>query len=483
MNVRYSPILILIACCTAVLVSFTTTARAGIKVGVGDTIITPPVGMPMAGYARKSVSDGVHDDLHARSLVVEGNDGATAVLMSLSIINIQRPCFDQIREGINRSTGIPTSSIVISCTHTHSGPQVGGLDDPYTKTLIERSIESAVIAWKNRVPGRIGAASTTVFELGRNDRRMLYGGVHPDPVVGVIKVENTRGKLLGVAFNYGCHPSTLDLHSYKFTEDWPYYAIEGIKKQARKNIWVAYYQSAQGDIKVGYTAELSAIGAAIPLRTFEYAEKKGNQMTEAVLKVLPSIKTTASLDVGTAESSFDFPARESYRLTVEEAQKEANAAKAAMEEMEKKIDVLGPRFIDTYRVANYQAGLRLSLAKRMSDPNRPKSITILQQAVRIGDMVFVTFPCEVFSEIGLKVKQQSPIKKTFVIGLAGAMGGYLPSAEEFKEEGYAALISPFSPKTEQSLIESSLEMIGKMQENIRRLNPEGNKYRRKKYRK
>lgn len=454
-----------LACLFALLLTASAVPASGaIKVGVGETIITPPVGMAMAGYARKGVSDGVHDDLHARSLVVEGDNGESTVLMTLAIIGISRSSyFDQIREGISKATGIPTQNIVISCTHTHSGPAIGGPDDPYTKTLIERSIESAVTAWKNRVPGRIGTGATTVFELGRNDRRMLYGGMHPDPEVGIIKIENAKGKLLGVAFNYGCHPSTLDLHSYKFTEDWPYYAIEGIKKQVGKNVWAAFYQSAQGDVKVGYTAELSAIGAAIPLRTFEYAERKGNQMTEAVLKILPSIKTSSNIDVAAAESSFELPAREGYRLTVEEAQKEADAAKAAMEDMEKKTDVFGPRYIDSYRVANYQAILRLSLAKRMAEPNRPKTITILQQSVRLGDTVIVTFPCEVFSEIGLKVKQQSPVKKTFVVGLAGATGGYLPTADEFKEEGYAALISPFSPRAEQSLIASSLEMIGKVE--------------------
>ncbi len=439
-------------------------ASAVVKVGLGDTIITPPIGMAMAGYARTKPSDGVHDDLHARSLVVEGDNGETTVLMTLGIINIARNQFDSIRESINKATGIPVKNIIISCTHTHSGPNIGGLDDPYTKTLIERSIESAVTAWKTRVPGKIGTGITTVFELGRNDRRMQYGGVHPDPTVGIIKIENAKGKLLGVAFNFGCHPSTLDLHSYKFTEDWPYYAIEGIKQKYGKNVWAAFYQSAQGDVKVGYTAELSAIGAAIPLRTFEYAEKKGHQMTDAVVAALPGIKTSAKLDVAVSESSFDFPARESYRLTAAEAQKEADEAKAKMEEMEKKTDMLGPRFIDAYKVANYQAGLRLNLAKRMENPNRPKTITILQQSVRIGDAVMVTFPCEVFSEIGLKVKQQSPMKKTFVIGIAGAMGGYLPTADEFKEEGYAGLISPFSPKAEQSLIDSSIQMIGKVQD-------------------
>jgi neutral ceramidase len=271
---------------------------------------------------------------------------------------------------------------------------------------------------------------------------------------------DAKGKLLGVSFNYGCHPSTLDLHSYKFTEDWPYYAIEGIKKKVGKDVWVAFYQSAQGDVKVGYTAELSAIGAPIPLRTFEYAELKGNQMTDAVLKALPSIKTTRIAEVKATQKSFDLPAREGYRLTVEEAQKEADNAAATLKKMEENSANIGKRMLDSYRVENYQATLRLQCAKSMANPNRPKTITILQQAFRIGDTALVTFPCEVFSEIGLKVKQQSPVKKTFVLGVAGAMGGYLPTAEEFPEEGYAALISPFSPKAEQALIDSSEELIG-----------------------
>src|SRR3981081_3749521 len=58
-----------------------------IKVGIGETIITPPgpVGFPMAGYDRGNHSStGIHDELHARSIVVEGANGNTVVLMSVS---------------------------------------------------------------------------------------------------------------------------------------------------------------------------------------------------------------------------------------------------------------------------------------------------------------------------------------------------------------------------------------------------------------
>lgn len=439
-----------------------------LKVGVGETVITPPVGTPLYGYARANVSDGVHDDLFARSLVVEGDNGTTAVLMTLSLEWVSPPVARAVREGIQQQTGIPARNIVISATHTHSGPELFDLDHPYMKTLVARAVESAVSAWKHRVPGRLGFGSGIAPELGKNDRRMLYGGLHPDPEVGIIKIEDARGRLLGVAFNYGCHPSTLDKFNLKITEDWPYYSIRGIKGQVGNGVWVAYFQSAQGDVKVGYTAELSAIGAEMGIRTFEYAEYKGNMMVDAVMKALPSIRTSPSLDVATTERTVDFPAREGYRLTVEEAQRQADAAKTAMREAEKRTDVHGRRVIDAFRVDNYLAGLRLNAAKTFNAPNRPATISLLQQAVRIGDTVFVTFPCEVFSEIGLAVKQRSGVENTFVVGLAGCFDEYLPTAEEFREEGYAALTSPFSPRAEQVLIDSSLELIGVVAPHVRK---------------
>lgn len=163
-----------------------------IKVGVGETIITPPVGTPMRGYRREGVSTGVHDDLFARSLVIEGGDGTSVVMMTLALCNLSHTYMDKIRTGINEQTGIPVNNIIISSTHTHSGPLVSGASEEYQKLLVDNSINSAVVAWESRVPGRIGTGSTVELELGKNDRRMEYGGLHPDPEVGIIKVEDAN---------------------------------------------------------------------------------------------------------------------------------------------------------------------------------------------------------------------------------------------------------------------------------------------------
>ncbi len=434
-----------------------------IRVGLGEEIITPPIGAPLSGYDRRGkVSTGVHDDLHVRSLVVEGEDGTAVVLMTVSVINIGRKNIEEIRTGIEQQTGIPGSRIIISSTHTHSGPDIGGAGEEYRKQLVERCLSSAVKAWTSRLPGRIGVGSTEVLELGRNDRRMEYGGLHPDPEVGIIKIEDARGKLLGVAFNYGCHPSTLDLHNLEFTEDWPYFAIQGIKEKLGPDVWVAYFQSAQGDVKVGYTAELSAVGAEMPIRNFWYAEIKGRQMSAAVTQALPEIATSPNPMIKASQGFFDYPLRDSYPLSVKEAEAQYERVKAKLEEMEKQAGTIGKRVLDRYRVDEFLARLALNTAKWVEANPNPAPRSLEQQAVRIGDAVFVTFPAEVFSEIGLQVKQKSPFEKTFVIGLASGYGGYMPTAAEYLEGGYAAVMTTYSPKCEQVCIDSSLELISKV---------------------
>ncbi|MBT4483097.1 MAG: hypothetical protein HOC71_05410 [Candidatus Latescibacteria bacterium] len=433
-----------------------------IKVGVGETIITPPIGTPMRGYRRADVSKGVHDDLHARSLVIEGEDGTTVVLMTLALCNLSYTYTDQIRERVNELTGIPVDNIIISSTHTHSGPTVGQASEEYQKLLVKRSADSAIEAWNKRVPGRIGMGATVELDLGKNDRRMEYGGLHPDPEVGIIRIEDAKGKLMGVAFNYGCHPSTLDLHNLDFTEDWPYFAIKGIKEYVGEDVWVAYFQSAQGDVKVGYSAELSAVGAEMGIRNFWYADFKGTGMAWTVLEALNGISTSGDPVIKTVNGFFDYPLRESYPITVEEAARQDKEAKEKLVEIEKKADTIGKRVLDSYRVDVFLSGLAIGCARWVESHPDPEPLSMRQQAVRIGDAVFATFPNEVFSEIGLEVKKRSSFEKTFIIGVAGGHGGYIPTAAEYLEGGYAAVMTRFSPKCEKVCINASLELIGQV---------------------
>ena len=99
----------------------------------------------------------------------------------------------------------------------------------------------------------------------------------------------------------------------------------------------------------------------------------------------------------------------------------------------------------------------------MEDHPNPEPLkNVRHQAIRIGDAVFVTVPCEVFTEIGLEIKQQSPFEKTFVLGLAAGHSGYIPTAEEYLEGGYAVVNTHYSPKCEHVTINACLEQINKV---------------------
>ena len=65
--------------------------------GAAEVVITPPVGTLLDGYgARTSGSVGVHDDLHARALVID--DGATQVaLVSCDLIAVDRRLVAAVR--------------------------------------------------------------------------------------------------------------------------------------------------------------------------------------------------------------------------------------------------------------------------------------------------------------------------------------------------------------------------------------------------
>jgi len=440
-----------------------------IKVGIGETIITPPnpVGHHMEGYNRgTSTSTGIHDDLYTRSVVVEGADSTAIVLMTVAVLNISEPIMDIIRTGVQKETGIPFKNIAISATHTHSGPVIVTPDSSYCRFFIGRCIESAVQAWKSRVPGKIGFGSTEIFGLAMNDRRMNFGGMTADPQAAVIKIEDAKGKLMGVFFNFGCHPSTLDLHNLLFTEDWPFFSIKGIKNIIGSNVIVGYFQSAQGDAKVGYSAELSAVGADMNgVRTFEYAEKKGRIMTEAVLKLLPSIETSGDMVIRATYDHFDFPHRTTYPYTHAEALRWQKEAGTKLAEKEKLLGIkIGPRTLDMYKVDLWLANQAVSESQLIESNPNPAPFRMPMQAIRLGNTVFVTFPCEVFTEIGLEVKKQSPYKNTFILGVAGGFSGYIPTAAEYLEQGYAVNGSPFAPECEQVMIRASHELINRVRQ-------------------
>ena len=141
-NSRKIPVVVLLVLSWAGLNS----AQAELRVGVAAVKITPPTGTPMAGYYYERGSQDVIDDLYAKAAVLD--DGSTKVaLVVCDLISLPRNTVLDARRLIEQQTGIPGGNVMISATHTHTGPalardsvrdnQDGGSSDPARKYTLE----------------------------------------------------------------------------------------------------------------------------------------------------------------------------------------------------------------------------------------------------------------------------------------------------------------------------------------------------------
>ncbi|MEM2167983.1 MAG: neutral/alkaline non-lysosomal ceramidase N-terminal domain-containing protein, partial [Candidatus Bathyarchaeia archaeon] len=97
-----------------------------LEAGASKVRITPPIGVPMDGYAsRDKPSQGIHDNLYARCLAIADGERGFA-LASIDLLYATRSLTEQVREVVSRKTGLPRESVAIVAVHNHSGPSIVG---------------------------------------------------------------------------------------------------------------------------------------------------------------------------------------------------------------------------------------------------------------------------------------------------------------------------------------------------------------------
>ena len=95
--------------------------------GAAREDITPAAGTLLYGYNPHTVSTSVHDPLQVTA--VSFRQGAdAALLLSVTVGDFGTALSDEIRRGIGEDNGIPPGRIIIAATHTHSAPNVSGME-------------------------------------------------------------------------------------------------------------------------------------------------------------------------------------------------------------------------------------------------------------------------------------------------------------------------------------------------------------------
>jgi neutral ceramidase len=263
------------------------------KIGTGRTVITPNEPTWMAGYSsRTSPSEGKLHDLWAKALLLEDARGNRSLLITMDILGVSKDFSDEVRNLINRKYNLNNSQIILSSSHTHSGPVISRalqyiypmteqdwkVVDKYTEQLKEKLVELVDQAIKNLQPAHIYTQNgITRFQVNRRNNR--ENSITPttelkgpnDYAVPVIKIESPDKQLLAVVFGYACHPTTLSINM--FSGDYAGFAQLELEKRY-PGVTAMFFQGAGADQN------------PLPRRTVPLAIQYGKQLAAAVERVL-----------------------------------------------------------------------------------------------------------------------------------------------------------------------------------------------------
>jgi len=111
------------------------------RAGVSRILITPGESMWMAGYAaRNRPAEGKLIDLWAKALVLEDNNGNRGVLVTTDLIGYGGYYLsDRIRDRLQSQFGFSNDNIILSSSHTHTGPEI--LSAPEKYYVIKDSVD------------------------------------------------------------------------------------------------------------------------------------------------------------------------------------------------------------------------------------------------------------------------------------------------------------------------------------------------------
>lgn len=157
----------------------------------------------------------------------------------------------------------------------------------------------------------------------------------------------------------------------------------------------------------------------------------------------------------------EYPSNAAYAYK----QEEATGQKSLRE-----LDAENKKRIDMYRqcVENMDKLItvctNIELIKRQGKLEA-EPISTEVQVVKIGDFVLVTFPGEIFAEVGLRIKKQSPFPNTFIASCTNGSIGYAPATADYgKEPAYEDALTRLAPQWQEVYEKKVLEMLGRLKQ-------------------
>jgi neutral ceramidase len=430
--------------------------------GAAAVDITPPPGVPLAGYYGVRLAEGTLDPLFARALVLE-KDGSRVALVALDLVTTTRPLVEEVRRLVEAETGIPGRAVMVSATHTHTGPEVrvgtprgdlsiGGAAKPATDYanalpgLVAAAVRKADVG---RKPARVGYAAGWEDGLAFNRRfhttdgtvvwnpakksPLVVGPAGPtDPAVPVVLIETADGKTpIATYVNFAMHLDTVS--GFRYSADLVAPLARCLGSVKGDGMLTLFTMGTAGDVN---HRNVALDG---PQKGPGEAARIGTRLAAEVLRTYDRLAPVGGpVRVSSAVVELPLPA-------VTDA--EVAAAKAVV------ADALAGKTLPF--AAQVEAFKVVDVARRLGKPHQAEV-----QVVSVGDdLAWVALPGEVFTSLGLAIKAGSPFRQTIVATQANGSVGYVPDRVAYPQGAYEVASARVAAGSGEMLVDAALKLL------------------------
>jgi neutral ceramidase len=434
--------------------------------GTAKIDISPSKGIELAGYPHyPRYNTGIHDPLYATCLYLF-SDTVEVMFISLDLLFFSKKYYNEIVGKINKKTGIPERNIIISCTHTHSGPWASGRldieslqkglqpDPDYIETLKGKIVSAATEAYACNFPAMVGtSAGICGRESGVGGNRRDPDGPS-DPGVYITGIKDKNDVLRACIINYALHPTFLHADNTLVSADYPGYIRNYIEKRFPEAVML-FMQGCSGDQSSRHFRKGQSFGEADRVGTLLGAE--ASRVLEHMV-----YKNTAKITVSDKDLEISirrFPkksdAEEKLRIAEKEyrALAENNAPYIILQDA-------NVRLLGAEDMLGYIIMLEKGTGIELYDDEKPAQIL----AVSIGEGRLVAMPGEVFVEFGLDIRNRSK-NRTILIACNsnGCLPGYVYTRDSLITGGYEVDTSMLSEDMGENMADTAVSLLDRME--------------------
>lgn len=457
MNQRLSLVCVLLSLVTCV-------THAQFRAGAAQVDITPPDKTPMAGFYAMRPSGGVVDPIFAKAIVIE-QDGAKAAFVALDICYTTRPLVVATRKLIAEQTGIAAERVMICATHSHSGPvlardsemdRITGAKTPAALEYAEKlpALIARAVAEANGklAAARAAAAVGREEHLSFNRRFIMKDGtvvwqarlnpnvVRPagpiDPDVGVWQISGAEGKgaPLATFVNFAMHATAVG--GSKVSPDYPGYLAKRLADYYGQDMLSFFANGCCGNINQRDPNWAEQVSGP------REGERIGTVLGAAVFRTLPQLRAQKTWAPRAASSIVRLERRSFSAEEIEAARR------------------------TVARIPSPGLGTPAMAAAVCMVETADKAQVPLEAEVQViavsEELAIVALPGEMFVELGLAIKKDSPFKHTFIAELANGSIGYVPNREAYPQGRYEVVSARCAEGSGERLVEEALKLLGQV---------------------